>query len=297
MLAELERLPEKDRHALTLRYFEDKRGTPLGKALGCEPAAARQRVHRALDRLRTAMDARHDGERRAWASLLAPLGSLAAGSRSLAATAALLVTGAGLGLAGALTWMASNAPANPGPLSGMTPPAPGESPALATAGDPARAARQPLEPALGDRTVVESSGSGTRPEEPVVLASQRLNAFEFVDQANGAPVPGIRVRAWTDGGRLLEGRTDQRGWLELSLQGDERVLEPLASGPGFTSALHSLDPLELALTLRWEVVLRCTVLDGPGGEPVSDAVVEVTLPLSDADGELNTYRPEEAPPS
>jgi RNA polymerase sigma factor (sigma-70 family) len=53
------RLREKDRHALLLRFFENKTLAAVGAALGIPEDAARKRVHRALERLQAQL--RHRG--------------------------------------------------------------------------------------------------------------------------------------------------------------------------------------------------------------------------------------------
>jgi uncharacterized protein (TIGR03435 family) len=46
------RLNEKDRHAIVLRYFQNKSLNEIGEALGASEEAAKKRVNRALDKLR-----------------------------------------------------------------------------------------------------------------------------------------------------------------------------------------------------------------------------------------------------
>src|ERR1039458_299390 len=50
--AAMERLGEKDRHAVVLRYFENKNLREVGAALGASEDAAKMRVNRALEKLR-----------------------------------------------------------------------------------------------------------------------------------------------------------------------------------------------------------------------------------------------------
>ncbi len=50
--AALARLPEEDRTAVVLRYYEDAAFEAIGEVLGATPAAAKQRTWRALKRLR-----------------------------------------------------------------------------------------------------------------------------------------------------------------------------------------------------------------------------------------------------
>lgn len=50
--AAIARLNEKDRHAIVLRYFQEKNLNEIGEALGTSEEGARKRVDRALDKLR-----------------------------------------------------------------------------------------------------------------------------------------------------------------------------------------------------------------------------------------------------
>lgn len=50
--AALARLPEEDRTAVVLRFYEDAEFTAIGEVLGATPAAAKQRTWRALRKLR-----------------------------------------------------------------------------------------------------------------------------------------------------------------------------------------------------------------------------------------------------
>lgn len=82
----LQALPELDRRIITLRFFSELDATAIGQHLSLPPATVRSRLHRALARLRDEVDARHAGDRQAWALLLGvpsqlthspPLGALA----------------------------------------------------------------------------------------------------------------------------------------------------------------------------------------------------------------------------
>lgn len=74
----LSRLGEKDRATVLLRYFEGKSLHEVGEALGCTEEAARKRVDRAVDRLRS-----HLKERNA----LTPVGQIEGGIEKLLSSA------------------------------------------------------------------------------------------------------------------------------------------------------------------------------------------------------------------
>ena len=56
LLEVLKRLSKKDRAVLHLFYWEDLTTEQVAKALGCSPAAARQRLSRAREKLRRELD-------------------------------------------------------------------------------------------------------------------------------------------------------------------------------------------------------------------------------------------------
>src|SRR5262245_33968031 len=70
-------LDEPYRTAVILRHLEGLDASAIGRAQGCTPEAARQRVARGLERLRKRLDAEQGGRER-WALLLAPYATGAA---------------------------------------------------------------------------------------------------------------------------------------------------------------------------------------------------------------------------
>lgn len=69
----LEALEPDARRVLVWRFLEDRSYRSIAGHLGIAPTAARQRVSRALAKLRSRLDQQHDGERRTWALAWAPL--------------------------------------------------------------------------------------------------------------------------------------------------------------------------------------------------------------------------------
>lgn len=69
----LDGLDRDARRVLVWRFLEDRSYRSIARRLGIEPTAARQRVSRALAKLRSRLDQQHKGERRAWALAWAPL--------------------------------------------------------------------------------------------------------------------------------------------------------------------------------------------------------------------------------
>lgn len=87
-------LPEGDRDALLLRYFEDRPLRAVGEALGTTEDAARKRVERAMDRLRAALVSR------GVTSTSAALASVISANAVSPAPAGLAVQAVGAALAG-----------------------------------------------------------------------------------------------------------------------------------------------------------------------------------------------------
>lgn len=66
-------LHEPLRSTLLLRFFEGMTAAEIARAQGVPAATVRSRIKDALDRIRVTLDGEHRNDRRAWASLLAPL--------------------------------------------------------------------------------------------------------------------------------------------------------------------------------------------------------------------------------
>ena len=78
-------LHEPLRATLLLRFFEGLDASEIARAQGIPASTVRSRLKDALDRVRATLDAEHDGDRRRWAVVLAPLPAvLSKGSAVLA---------------------------------------------------------------------------------------------------------------------------------------------------------------------------------------------------------------------
>jgi RNA polymerase sigma-70 factor (ECF subfamily) len=67
-------LGEPERRIVLMRYFDDRSATEIAQSLGIPAGTVRWRLKEALDHLRQQLDGEHDGDRRAWQTLLLPLG-------------------------------------------------------------------------------------------------------------------------------------------------------------------------------------------------------------------------------
>ena len=105
------------RDIVILRYFDGLSGAEIARRMDLKPSTVRMRLKRALDELRAALDAKHDGDRSAWhlglaVFLPAPAGPMApettgvAGGAGAATLSPVWITAAtvGLGLAFAGGW-------------------------------------------------------------------------------------------------------------------------------------------------------------------------------------------------
>ena len=80
-------LPDHERDAVVLRYYENLPPREVAKRLEVPVETARTRIRRGLEHLRRLLDERHDGQRAAWA---APLGLLLPTAPSAASTIAIV---------------------------------------------------------------------------------------------------------------------------------------------------------------------------------------------------------------
>lgn len=96
----MEGLPERDREAVLLHFFEGRTFSEIGQAFSMSPDAARMRVSRAVDRLRSEMERRGvTSTAVAVAAVLATQSGALAGTPSAAALATRAIADAGVGCA------------------------------------------------------------------------------------------------------------------------------------------------------------------------------------------------------
>ena len=98
VVEELQRLSEPYRSTLYLRYHEELAPREIARRLELPVATVKTRLRRGLERLRTALDGRHGGDRRAWCVALVGLARV----QRVAALAPIAAALAGLGLAALL---------------------------------------------------------------------------------------------------------------------------------------------------------------------------------------------------
>jgi RNA polymerase sigma factor (sigma-70 family) len=187
-------LDEPLRTVVLLRYFEGHDSTRIAEILELPAGTVRWRLKTAIDRLRAEMDARFEGDRRAWMLVLAPgspavwplLGTVVTASLALA-------LGAGLGL-GMGAWSGKNRPATADQSAGVK----SESlPLRSTARDrpdvPRLHATAPVDAIAG---IVLAKGE---PEDDAVVVASPIDGTE-PDRWPAAPPPRSHS---ADGGRFL----------------------------------------------------------------------------------------------
>ena len=226
LLAELvASLPEPNRTAVILRFYEDLEPAEIARRLGVPPGTARARVHRGLAQLRERLDARHGGDRERWLALAAPLaidGSAPRGAPLrpglVAAFAAAVLVAGGV----ALTWtfLASRERA----------PEVATTAAAAPSGAPARRARAAID---GER-----DGPSPSPVPATHIEGEVLDL-------SGAPVAGASVafvaRAHPDAAGAAS-RTGADGRFALDVRDDPGPSQPrtlLVRATGFAPVFAS----------------------------------------------------------
>ena len=200
LVAAVRALPDAQRRAVMLRYYEGRSAAEIARLEGCPPGTVRARLKRALDALRARLDGSL-GPRASWAAALlrlpgegtppVPVGAPHAPPTSgwltlggLMGTHALLKLTSVAVVAGlAATWILRSSDDGPVPIDAGLAPAPeGGEVALSAGGARDGGARAAVAP--------EVERSATPAEPAAALAPVELLV---VDRASGAPVPDFRV--------------------------------------------------------------------------------------------------------
>ena len=272
-------LPDHERDAVVLRYYENLPPREVAKRLEVPVETARTRIRRGLEHLRRLLDERHDGQRAAWAAplgLLLPTAPSAASTIAIVAKFAMLAAVLVLGIHVVRTVMDRGGRAGDSPSPATT--AQAEAPVLR-----GRAATEP-EPRLGE-PVEASDPPGTGPESeapPPAAAPEVVKEYEVlvrVTDHTGSPVPDLGICELTRGaGGPLDvtsrslGRTDPAGRAVVVV-----AASPDAMGLG----------LELGAAAPWKVERAPHGLPGEGEEAVFMVVPRTLVrgTVLDAQGE------------
>jgi RNA polymerase sigma-70 factor (ECF subfamily) len=272
-------LEEPYRSTLLLRFYEERTATEIARRDGVAAATVRWRLKEGLARLRARLDERHQGQRRAWVLLMAPMapgltpGLLAKGALLMQVKTKLaLVVGALLLLllAGGALWRKG---------AGR---APGEAPGTAAT---------QRSPSAGGRWLVPDEG----PAEP------RGALDAVVVEPDGAPAAGAtlalsRAAATSDAAAALPvfagtGRADGDGRFRFStLPPGRYTVTATARGPGLAPAVADVELADgatrtLRLVLgRGGVVVEGRLLDSGAG-PVPGARVTARAAAPGGGGE------------
>lgn len=187
-------LPEDYARVVVLRWFDDLPPRAIAKRLGVPVETVRTRLKRGLERLRVDLDARHEGDRRAWCAALSGPEFLAmtVAQKSLAVAVALLLL-AGLGAGGYVLFSDSESPSPAEPA----PPEIGK----------AAGTRPSSGPGLAKAPSAADAGMGSDPAPKPGTAAPAATAWKAdggvqngagftgrVVTADGKPVAGARVR-------------------------------------------------------------------------------------------------------
>ncbi len=270
-------LPAPYRQVLLWRYYEGWTPSEIAAREQIPVATVKTRLQRGLVRLRGELDRRHGGQREPWATAIgAWLAADSAGRVSTAAPAVGVAVVAGaavvlLAAAGAW-WMLASRPAGAvqrGRAIATALPAPAVAPAVAPAAAPAAPARAALAGSAHDVVVEALDPTAVRVAGRVIdLRGQPVSTLVRAP-ANSGVATAI---AFTDG----DGR--------FELEAADPRLTAIRPGPNHTALWVDRRTLSANLVEVTLVVAERRAVEGTvvalGGEPVSDALVEVVLPAS-----------------
>lgn len=272
-------LEEPFRATLLLRYHEGLSAADIARTQGVPAGTVRWRLKQALDRVRTQLDAEHDGDRKRWAVLmpLAPtvqitttttaktlwMGGLAVktGTKIAALVAVLIALVAGTRFAG--LWGKRET-----------------KPAAVAAGARDGGAAGPVTP------VASSGGGGAMPSGPGMpvlrdddpRGALRLEGIVLDESDRG--VAGAKVAIDASPPRVVETDSDGSFVFEGLIARDYRVEATAGDRYAGPARLRLVDKHEpVTLRLRQGGVVEVVVTDRAGGAPVEGAVVELRASL------------------
>ena len=191
----VEDLDEPFRRAILLHFFEERTTADIAAAEGIAPSTARWRIKTGLERLRTTLDRRHDGDRRAWVAALAP------GATAMKTTTKVLVLttvlAASLGAVIVVT-RSSAEPAKPDPRATATATAP-KAAAIRRFED--RAARDRMVERIDQarrrrEAAAESAARSVAPPPQPSRPSRPIEAPAPEDDPPSDPRDEARMQAW-----------------------------------------------------------------------------------------------------
>ncbi len=273
-------LDEPLRSTLLLRYYEGLSAAEIARAQGVPAGTVRWRIKQALDQVRARLDDDHEGDRKRWVLLVAPLAppiapaapavgtlllkglAVKSGTKLAALVAVLIALVAGTRYAG---------------LWGQGKPKPAAVVAVKDARVAAVAAgRDPTRepdggPAGGDRMRL------FRDDDP--RGALRLEGVVIDDGDQG--VGGARVAIDASPPIIVETETDGSFVFEGLIARDYRVEATAADGYAGPARLRLTAKAEpVTLRLRKGGVVEVVVTDRDGGKAVEGAAVELRAPLA-----------------
>jgi len=266
-------LHEPLRATLLLRFFEGLDASEIARAQGIPASTVRSRLKDALDRVRATLDAEHDGDRRRWAVLLAPLPAVLPNGGAVLAGGILVkkviiglivVAAVVLGTRFAGLWGGGGDAEKPAPTVAAKP-------ATGSATKPAQPAAAPAPAArMGELpTWHDDDPKGTLRLEGQVIDEKDApvaKAMVAID-AN----PPIVVETEGDGSFVFEGLIPRDYRLEAT------------AGDGYAGPARlrlNAKPEPVTLRLKRGGVVEVVVTDRAGGAPVKGADVELRSTLT-----------------
>ena len=273
VLARVLELDEPYRRTVLMRFHEGLPPRRIARRLGLPVGTVKTRLHRALARLRVALEPLDEDARRAWIGLFASAGSgrlLTLGALSMKLRLAALAVA--LALAVGLSLDRGGEPAAPGPPAGEDPPAPVE---------PHPAAVADTTPAIGGKRVplpTEPDIPEVGPPSETEASGAAAQLFGRVVDLDERPVAGLEVELVAAGVPDARATTDGAGGFALPRPGgpasvrahSTRFSTVLAASFRDADQLRSEPVIVVAPTVHPEVLVR-----DAGGAPVADARVDL----------------------
>jgi RNA polymerase sigma factor (sigma-70 family) len=275
-------LPDLERTAVSLRYFEGLPPRKIAGRIGRSPEQTRQVLHRGIQRLRSRLDAEHGDERRAWIGPLMGVGWPWAWRAGLATTAVL-----------ASVLLAILA------VQGLAPGKPRAdrlADAAGAGGNSAEVATVGAVSSEPDGTRAAATGSSR-----AAIGNPARSELRVIDGATGAPIDDVELHwAVEEAGQPWRAHREQRSgaaapWIGADQRERAESLQVLARAAGYASGWWVLSPEQAARPCTLELWPRDRWIGGrvenDPGRPLGDVRVNLLLrPRSLAEPEPGEVR-------
>jgi len=264
-------LEEPFRSTLLLRYYEGLTAAAIADAQGVPAGTVRWRLKEAIGRVRAELDRHHDGDRRRWAVMLAPLAGATHGAATTVLVGGLVVKTALKIAAIVIVLFAVIVAGRELGWWGLTEPAP-----AATADVKKPAPPRPIA-TVASSSAPLAAAPAFRDDDP--RGTLRLEG-QVIDEASHA-VGGARVAIDTVPPRVVESEADGSFGFDGLIARDYRLEATAGDGYAGPARLRLTPEHEpVILRLRPGGVLAVTVVEAGRGTPIAGAAVELRSTLT-----------------